>query len=610
MTAIEEATLPRWRMEDYFPGIDSEELRSAVAQVVAAVSALQALFDELGIGWGPEGKDHSAAYERATNAVNRLLEDLRLVSTYIEGFVATDSRNDLAQTLRSQLEADSVELPKLLSRYEAWLGGLDIEAILASSSLARDHEHSIRRAGVAARHLMTQPEEDLAAELRLSGSAAWARLRGNVASQIAVRVEMPEGAREMPMSEARLLARSADPAVRRAAYAGEIAAWERSAVPLAAALNGVKGMKNTLNARRDWPGSLEPALFDNAIDRKTLEAMHEACREAFPDLRRYLRTKARLLGLARLPWWDLFAPLPVANGAGHDFASAQAVIVERFGSFSPRMADLARRAFAGGWVDAEPRPGKADGAFCMNVRGGESRLLMNFDGSIKSIQTLAHELGHAYHNLNLSERTQLQRQTPMTLAETASNFCQAIVTDSLLASNPGPAGMAILEDDLEHCTQTVIDIHSRFLFESAVFERRRRRELSVSELNELMVDAQHQTYGDGIDESAPHPYMWAVKSHYYGSSYYNFPYTFGHLFGLGLYRRYEEDRSRFVRDYDHLLSRTGMADAATLAAEFGIDIGSVDFWRSSLDLVRSRVTAFVELAGSIRPLPATPPAQR
>ena len=213
------------------------------------------------------------------------------------------------------------------------------------------------------------------------------------------------------------------------------------------------------------------------------------------------------------------------------------------------------------------------------------------------MSTLAHELGHGYHNLNLAQRTMLQRSTPMTLAETASIFCETIIRNAAMQNAGRQEQIAILEASLQGACQVVVDITSRFLFEQRVFEQRIKRELSIDELNNLMLEAQRETYGDGLDENALHPYMWAMKPHYYSSSlsFYNYPYMFGLLFGLGLYARYKEDGEKFKSGYDELLSSTGLADAASLAQQFGIDIHSVDFWRASFDIVRQDIELFEKL---------------
>ncbi|MGH2910460.1 MAG: M3 family metallopeptidase, partial [Solirubrobacteraceae bacterium] len=271
-----------------------------------------------------------------------------------------------------------------------------------------------------------------------------------------------------------------------------------------------------------------------------------------------------------------------------------------FGSFTPRLRDLAARAFRERWIDAGPRPGKRGGGFCMRIGDGASRILMNFDGSFDSAQTLAHELGHAYHNLCLAPRRTLLRPTPMALAETASIFCETIMVQSGLEAADDRERLALLNVDLAGATQVVVDIHSRFEFESELYRRRADGPLSVDELCGAMTAAQAATYGDGVDAATYHPWMWAVKPHYYDVHlhFYNWPYCFGLLFGIGLYARYVADPDAFRGDYDDLLSSTGMLDAQPLAARFGIDLTDPGFWRSSLDVIRERIDTFCALAGA------------
>jgi pepF/M3 family oligoendopeptidase len=590
--------LPRWDMAPIFPSLESDAFGAAFERVVAGIAALRAEYDRLGIRKRDDGAvaaDVAAAFDDLLRRQNALLEEVRTLAAYVSALVATNSRDDAAQARDSELQQRLVELRALGTRLLAWLGSIDVEALVAQAPVAREHAFPLRKAAQAARHQMSEPEEHLAASLNLSSGTAWARLHRDVTSQLVVTVAGKPG--PLPMSAARALAHDPDAAVRKAAYEAELAGWERAAVPLAAALNGIKGEVHALNRRRGWPDDLEPMLFANNIDRATLEAMHAACRESFPDFRRYLRAKAGLLGAPQLAWYDLFAPLG-GDGRAWSFDDAADFVVAQFGTYSDALAGLARRARHERWIDAEPRDGKRDGAFCMGVRGDESRVFLNFGPSFASVSTLAHELGHAYHNTTLARRTPMQRDTPMALAETASIFCETIVTNAALATSAAAERLAILEHQLQGACQIVVDIHSRFVFESRLFERRARRDLSVAELNALMLDAQRETYGDGLDPAALHPYMWAMKPHYYstGRSFYNWPYTFGLLFGLGLYARYREAPERFRAGYDDLLASTGLSSAAALAGRFGIDVRAGDFWRASLDVVREQIRQFETLA--------------
>ncbi|HSS08650.1 MAG TPA: M3 family metallopeptidase, partial [Acidimicrobiales bacterium] len=338
----------------------------------------------------------------------------------------------------------------------------------------------------------------------------------------------------------------------------------------------------------------------NSVERPAVEAMQTAAVKSFPDFRRFLRAKAKLLRRrAGLPWWDLFAPVPGEAGVCWDDAAR--AVDQAFRSYSPQLWGLAERALAERWIDAETRAGKRGGAFCLSVRADESRVLLNFDGSYESVQTLAHELGHAYHNTNLAGRTALQRRTPMALAETASIFCETITVQAGLAAASPAERLALLNVDLQGACQVVVDIHSRFLFERDVFIRREKGTIPPAELNQLMTAAQLQAYGDALDPSALHPYMWAVKPHYYSAAYYNWPYCFGLLLGIGLYARYQQDPDRFRAGYDDLLSSTGLSSAAALALRFGIDITSAEFWSSSLDVIRTRIDDFEQLVLAAAP---------
>jgi oligoendopeptidase F len=590
-------TLPRWEMTTLFPSLESTEFTAAFDAAKRKVADLVPLFDGHSVRRreeGPVGPAEVQAFEEVTNRLSALYEELRTLRAFINSFVTTDAANDTAQMRLSELQTAMVTLEQLRARYTAWVGTLDAEALLAASAVAREHAFMIRKSHVLARHQMPEGEENLAADLQPASLAGWARLHGDATSLLSVTLTLRGEVQTLPMSAVRALAHDPDREVRRAAYEAELRAWENVAVPLAAALNGIKGWQHVLNRRRGFRDDVEPTLVANNIDRETLEAMQQAVVSALPDFRRYLRAKARALGVEQLPWYDINAPVGAAP-RDYPWREAEAFIRDQFGRYSARMAGLAERAFGDRWIDAGPRPGKQGGAFCMVVRRGESRILMNYGGSFDGVGTLAHELGHAYHTLNMESRTFLQSATPSTLAETASIFCETLTFDAALERAEGPERLALLDASLQRDLLTVVDIHSRFLFEKAVFERRARRTLTPREFRELMLDAQRQTYGDGLDGEQLHPYMWAVKGHYYGPMFYNYPYTFGLLFGLGLYRRYQEDPDGFRARYDDLLSSTGLADAATLAQRFGIDVRGLDFWRSSLDVVRENIATFERL---------------
>ncbi|GHO93456.1 oligoendopeptidase F [Reticulibacter mediterranei] len=592
-------TLPHWDMSVVYPGLDSPEFAQDFAAIVQDIQQLASSFDTHHIQKRPNltvDSEVIQTFETITNQLNIVLDRTKTLSVYISCFVNTNSHDNLAQARMSELQRSLVVLSQLSTRMTAWLGSLDVEALIAGSMLAQEHAYALRKAKEQAAHLMSPAEESLAAELNVSSGSAWTRLHGNITSQLTLAVEVDGETQELPMSAVRNMAYDTDRDVRRRAYEAELTGWKKVALPLAASMNSIKNEVQVLAHHRHWQSALEASLFANSIDSQTLEAMLSAARASFPDFRRYLHAKARVLSVSRLAWYDLFAPIGTENRTW-DFDEAAAFIVEQFGTYSERLSGFAARAFAEHWIDAEPRPGKRDGAYCTGLRGTESRVFANYKPVFGGVSTLAHELGHGYHNVNLAHRTPLQRSHPMTLAETASIFCETIIRHAALQKADEQEQLAILEASLQGSCQIVVDITSRFLFEQRLFEKRQQRELSVDELNDLMLEAQRETYGDGLDEELLHPYMWAMKPHYYstGRSFYNYPYMFGLLFGLGLYARYQQDPETFKRGYDDLLSSTGMADAATLAGRFGIDLRTEDFWRASLEIIRQDIDQFEAL---------------
>ena len=588
--------LPHWDLGGVFPGLDSPEFDSAFKEVVRAIEDLVTVFNEHGIAQRPASPitpEDVKIFGFVVLAFDSVLRQTIILNAYILSFVTTDSRDAKAQARLSELQGQTIRLKLLGTRLTAWIGALDIEALMEQSSLARSHELMLRQNQIRARHLMTPEAEELAAELNLSGGTAWEKLHGDITSQIMVEVELDGEMRSLPMSEVRNLQWHPDRETRRRGFEAEVAAWERSRVPIAAALNSTKGEVNTLVRRRGWESALDIALFESNIDLATFDAMMHSAEESFSDFRHYLHLKAEALNLDRLAWYDIEAPVG-SSARTWSYTDASGFIVDQFGTYSPMLGGLARRAFDQGWIDAEPREGKRDGAFCMWIRQDESRILSNFKPAYDGVSTLAHELGHAYHNLNLATRTVFQRSTPLTLAETASIFCETLIQQAVLQQADPEEQLFILGESLAGSCAVVVDITSRFRFEKQVFDRRWERELSADELCELMLQAQRESYGDGLDPAILHPYMWAVKPHYYSHSrsYYNFPYMFGLLFGLGLFALYEEDPDMFRSRYDDLLSSTGLTLAPDLAAQFGFDLRSGEFWKASLDVVRMNIERF------------------
>lgn len=595
--------IPRWDLSNVYPSLESPEFEAAIADAKAQIESMQDYAARAAkLDASAPKAELAAMVGEGVDRFNKLWELIGTLWPYISAFVTTNSRDTLAMKKFSEFQQMMVPAQTLGTQFQAWVGTLApvLDEIIPLNESAKAHAFNLKEMAQQAKYLMSQAEESLAAELNLSGASAWSKLQGTVTSQLTVDFELDGEVKKLPMPALINLHSHPDEDVRRRAYEAEMKAWKSVEEPLAAAMNGIKGTVNTLNKRRGLEDALHSAIDAARIDRATLEAMLGAMEASFPMFRRYFKAKAKRFGQDKLPWWNLFAPVGSANKQ-YTWDEARDFILKNFGTFSPELAAFAQRAFDNNWIDAEQREGKRGGAFCMGLDGvKESRILCNFDGSLDQVSTIAHELGHGFHNecAYQANKTPMQQDTPMTLAETASIMCETIVMEAVLKEATDPQEeLAILETRLIGDAQVIVDIYSRYLFEKEVFERREKSELSAQDLCDIMERAQKATYGDGLDENALHKYMWTWKPHYYseGRSFYNFPYAFGLLFGLGLYAIYQQRGEAFVADYKNLLASTGEASAADLAARFGIDIRSRKFWEDSLAIIGKKIDRYCEL---------------
>lgn len=597
--------LPRWSVADVHESFTARTFLAAMDRAGADTDRLEALFDEYAIraiDSRPVTAGDGAAAEAIIQGYNAWERQVNELVAYVYATVATNSFDEPAQALASELANLESRGRPLLTRLADWVAALGPAQLATVSAEARDHIGPLLHLAERSKHQMSEVAEGLYAELGASSSDAWYRLHGDVTSQLHAEVNWPhEQARRLPMSAVRGLASHADPDVRRAAYEAELAAWPTIAVVCAAAINGVKGSANVVNRRRDWASPLDASLYANSVGRPAFDAMQAAVQSSLADFRSWMNTKAGLHGYqGPLRWSDLVAPLPIAP-AEISWERGLEIVQTAFDSYGGPLAGLPERAIAEQWIDAEPRGAKRGGAFCMPFVNDRSLVFLNWNGSVDSAQTTAHELGHAYHNTQLAHRTPLQRRLPMALAETASIFCETLIVEEGLQRLEGHERLGLLDVDLQGSAQVVVDIHSRFLFETELFARRQRRTLGVTELNEMMLAAQGTAYGAGLDQSTAHPYMWAVKSHYYGSHFYNWPYTYGLLFGLGLFARYRADPDHFRHRYDDVLSRVGMNTAEELGAAFDLDVTDEAFWIASIDILRGRMAEYSRLAAELAP---------
>ena len=598
-------TAPHWDLTNVYPSLSSKEYTADFEKFKKQLTTLETLLAEKAAKTdaNSELSALTSLAEDLLDRFNAVLVTAGTLGAYIESFISTDSYNKEALRKLSEFEMAAVNLDMASTLISAWIGKVAgrLPEMLQKSPKLQAHKYFLDYAAEQSKYLMSEAEEQLAAELSLSGSNAWGKLQGTITSQLSVDFELDGKVQKLPAPALINLRSHPDESVRRRGYEAEDKLWTSVKESLAAAINGIKGEVNTLNKHRGRKDALHSAIDKAHIDRETLDAMLSAMVDSFPMFRKYWQAKAKHLGKEKLAWWDLFAPVGTSK-SNYTFEEAKAFILKNFGSFGPELEAFASHAFEHNWIDAEQRDGKRGGAFCMDVPGvGECRILSNFDGSFDQVSTLAHELGHGFHNdcAVKAGKSELQKNTPMTLAETASIMCETIVSSAVLKEvKSKEEELAILESQLNGDSQVVVDIYSRYLFEKEVFERRAASELSADELCEIMENAQKASYGDGLDERYLQKWMWTWKPHYYsgGLSFYNFPYAFGLLFATGLYAIYQQRGDAFVKEYMELLASTGEAPAADVAARFGIDIRKKAFWEGSLKIIEKRVERYCEIA--------------
>lgn len=516
---------------------------------------------------------------------------------YAELILSVDTKNEVANKISEELSNKLAELVRPATIFSKWLYSIkDLESLIEDSPLLKEHSYYIRDLAQNAKYLLSDNEEELIAKMKNSGSNAWSKLQNKLTSSLLAHININGEDKILPLSTIRNMAYDKDSILRKNAYEAELKSYAQIAESSAACLNGIKGEVITLCTARGYKSPLHNALESSRMDSETLDVMLSAMMESLPSFEKYFRKKAEILGYSEgLPFYELFAPIGDVN-MHFSYEEASKFIVKNFATFSDKLANFAGMAFSNNWIDVEPRPGKLGGAFCANLHSiSESRILTNFTGTFNDVSTLAHELGHGYHGFCLKEESALNSDYPMPIAETASIFCETIISNAAIKNASKEEAYVILEHDISSNAQVIVDILSRYLFETELFKLRENSSLPVSKLKEIMLQAQKKAYGIGLDHNFMHQYMWICKPHYYdaSSNFYNFPYAFGLLFSKGLYAEYLKRGESFVNEYDALLKATGKNNLVEVAKMMNVDIHSIDFWRSSLNLITLDIEKFL-----------------
>lgn len=580
--------MENWDLSKLYSSFDSEEFQNDLKKFDQMIEKTNAL------------KETFKSNEYETVLTNFLLNEIELtdlssrLGSFIHLSMATNTTDPVSGKYMVTLQRKFTELTEVFTMWSEYVSEVpNLEEVLNNTAFLKEHSYNLKNIAINNKYNLDKDTESLLSKLNQSSGSLWSKMQGVLTSTLEIEfmgetLTLPEIIKKQETS---------DPEVRKTAYEAEIAAYSKIDKAVAFAMNGIKMQVNTLSEKRGYEGALERTLISSRLKKETLNAMISAMKEYLPEFRKYLRRKGEMLGHKDgLPWYDMAAPIGKSSKEW-SIKDAQDYILKNFSTFSSHLESVAARAFKDNWVDYRPYKGKRGGAFCSNIKPiKESRILHNFTGTFDGVITLAHELGHAYHGDNIFTENPLGSYT-MPLAETASIFCETILIKAALKDAEGEELLSILESDLQGSTAVIVDILSRFIFETSVFEETKTNFLDENKLKELMTEAQRQTYGDGLNPDIMNPYMWLWKPHYYsaGLSFYNFPYAFGLLFAKGLYGVYQQDKEKFVENYDSLLKATVKMDVEEVALMAGIDVTKKEFWITSLEVIKEDIDLFLKL---------------
>ncbi len=577
-----------WDLSDLYLGLDDKQYQQDFNDIVEDIEELAIFANSL--------KDVSKdSVVGILERRNKLSSNLRKVISFLSLNESVDSANNEYKNQMQKAMQLAAKTAEPQAKMDAHLASItNLEELCAQDELILQHKFYIEEIMSEKPFQLSATEEGLISKLNLNGVNTWQDLYNYLTSTF----KLDYNGEKVTITQIRNLAYSSDQAVRKAAYKAELAGYKGIEASLAYSLNSIKGHVNTMVELRGYDSALHMTLKASRMDKATLDAMFLAIDDSLPKFRQFLRHKGKLLGHSNgLPFYDLFAPV-VKSDKEYTVEKAQAMIKESFATFSDDLLNMVTQAFDDNWIDYLPKENKRGGAFCSNLPMiKQSRVMSNFGNDLGGVVTLAHELGHAYHGLKIQDHHMLNTSYVMPIAETASNFCELILSEAALKTADKNEKIQLLENMISDATQVIVDIYSRFLFEKSVFENRQNSLLLADDLVKLMEDAQLKTYGNGLDKDYLHGYMWACKGHYYssGRNYYNFPYAYGGLFAKGLYAKYLEEGESFVAKYDQMLTNTTVASCEDIGKMVDVDVSQKEFWSKSLGMIEDMIDDFIRL---------------
>ncbi len=586
----------KWSLDNLYKSIDSEEFKSDFQTLENLIKELNTFSDS----FTNKNSNITDTIIEYINLITRISEYYK-IGSYLSLRIATNNKDSESIKFYDKFENLTTELSKPFASFIQYIKSInDLDELISNSSVLSKYKFFLNETKLLSKYALSESEEVIIDKFKISGPYSFEKLRDNTVSSILVEIELNGKLCKLPFSEIRNLAYDHNQEVRKNAYLAELSSYKNVEDTIASCLNSIKSSAITETKIRGYEDILDRTLINSRLSKESFNALISSIEESLPKVQKYFSHKAKLLGHREaLPFYDLFASIGNANFK-FTYEEAKETIVKNFTKFNPEVGKFLDNAFNNAWIDAFPSEGKRDGAFCSNIHQiKESRILSNFTGSFSDMSTLAHELGHAFHGECLKDEHYLDSEYPMPIAETASIFFETIILNEYLKNATEEEKITLLDNSITDSLQVLVDIFSRYLFESSFIKEREVGTLSTEEICQLMKDAQIKAYGDGLDKDFLHEYMWIAKPHYYSCDYnfYNFPYAFGMLFARGLYEQYEasDDKQKFYNNYVELLKSTGKNSLEDVALKMNCDITNKDFWQKSINSVIEEIEYFISI---------------
>jgi oligoendopeptidase F len=594
-----------WDLDAIFPGgTKSPQLQDKLKQVEGNIEELKQQITSWNFAENKSAQPLKVILAQQETIEKRLYQAATFINMYQDAYMD----DQYANVVRGQVAELETELQKLSTTFNKKLVAIsdeDWNKLLEDSQL-KEVSFVLNEFRDEGKRLLSEAEEKIIAELDKDGLTAWSRLYDTIVSIMTIPYNDKDGkTTELSVGQAmnRMYA-DPDPEVRKQLFENWESAWTKYAPIFADNLNHLIGYRLTLQKLHNRKHFLEEPLEYNRMTKETLDAMWTAVsnnKQPFVD---FLNQKAKVLGMEKLSWQDVDAPVAVGDVKPTMFSYDEACdfIIENFSTFGPKLAAFAKHALENRWVEAEDRPNKRPGGYCTELpEFQESRIFMTFTGSNSDASTLAHELGHAFHSHVMNDLPRLNQHYAMNVAETASTFAETIISNATVANAKSKEEkISLLNAKMENAIAMFMNIHARFLFETAFYEERTKGFVTEERLNELMVNAQKEAYCDRL--ASYHPHFWCSKLHFFidDVSFYNFPYTFGYLFSLGIYAEYLKNPEGFEDKYIALLRDTGSMKVEDLAMKhLGVDLTQPDFWEAGIKLAAQDAEEFIRLTNEV-----------